>query len=78
VVLADPASPTGRALADQERIASSRVCRGGGSDVIELHGARCDNLRVPRVDFPVGRLTVIAGVSGSGKSTLVSKVLFPP
>jgi excinuclease ABC subunit A len=77
VVLAREDSPTGRALAAEGSIASSRACRGGAAESIELAGAREHNLRVDRVQFPMGRLTVVAGVSGSGKSTLVSKVLFP-
>ncbi len=77
VVLADPASPTGRALANERETANARSQLGGSSDNITLLGARAHNLDIDRLDVPVGRLTVIAGVSGSGKSTLVSRVLYP-
>ncbi len=76
-VLADPASPTGRALRQEHELTARRAPRGPAAAQISLFGARGNNLRVPRVDIPVGRLTVVAGVSGSGKSTLVSKVLYP-
>ncbi len=76
-VLAHPASPTARALANEHRIATSRVCRGRGDAFIELSGARANNLRIDKLALPVGRMNVIAGVSGSGKSTLVQKVLYP-
>jgi excinuclease UvrABC ATPase subunit len=41
------------------------------SDVIEVRGARANNLAEVCVDIPKGRLTVFTGVSGSGKSSLV-------
>src|SRR5436189_1920180 len=40
-------------------------------DVIEVRGARENNLRGIDVDIPKRRLTVFTGVSGSGKSSLV-------
>ncbi|MEW1552041.1 excinuclease ABC subunit UvrA [Streptomyces tsukubensis] len=40
-------------------------------DVIEVRGARENNLRDVSVDIPKRRLTVFTGVSGSGKSSLV-------
>src|SRR6185437_5340859 len=76
-VLADPASPTGRALAGERSVASARVCRGDAAQALELVGAREHNLRGDTLRVPLGRMTVIAGVSGSGKSTLVQKVLYP-
>jgi excinuclease ABC subunit A len=76
-VLADPASPTARALAGELGIASARACLGDAAEAIELTGARANNLRVPMLRIPVGRMVVIAGVSGSGKSTLVRHVLYP-
>ena len=76
-VLADPASPTARALAGELAIASARACRGDAAEAIELTSARANNLRVPLLRVPVGRMVVIAGVSGSGKSTLVRHVLYP-
>ncbi|SCK19781.1 MULTISPECIES: ATP-binding cassette domain-containing protein [unclassified Streptomyces] len=42
-----------------------------GHHVIEVRGARANNLRDVSVDIPKRRLTVFTGVSGSGKSSLV-------
>src|SRR3954465_7057478 len=39
--------------------------------VIEVRGARENNLRDVNVDIPKRRLTVFTGVSGSGKGSLV-------
>jgi excinuclease ABC subunit A len=77
VVLANPASPTGRALTDERAIARRRPPLGPSSEAIELLGARAHNLKGDDVRVPAGRLTVVAGVSGSGKSTLVRHVLYP-
>ena len=40
-------------------------------DVIQVRGARENNLRDVSIDLPKRRLTVFTGVSGSGKSSLV-------
>jgi excinuclease UvrABC ATPase subunit len=40
-------------------------------DVIEVRGARENNLADISLDIPKRRLTVFTGVSGSGKSSLV-------
>ncbi|HEY4120172.1 MAG TPA: excinuclease ABC subunit A, partial [Byssovorax sp.] len=77
VVLADPTSPTARALADERRFASARPSRPPADEFIELRGARANNLKIDRLRVPAARMTVVAGVSGSGKSTLVRSVLFP-
>ena len=52
------AGPTGRTAADAH-------------DVIEVRGARENNLADISLDIPKRRLTVFTGVSGSGKSSLV-------
>jgi excinuclease ABC subunit A len=76
-VLADENSPTARALAGELDVASARACLGESDTLLELRGARANNLRGDDLRIPLGRMTVVAGVSGSGKSTLVQKVLFP-
>ncbi len=40
-------------------------------DLIQVHGARENNLKNVSVEIPKRRLTVFTGVSGSGKSSLV-------
>ena len=74
-VLADPRSPTARALEQSARIA--RPKRPMADAWIELSGARANNLRNVKFRVPVGRMCVVAGVSGSGKSTLVRHVFYP-
>jgi excinuclease ABC subunit A len=74
-VLSDPASPTGRALA--ERPARLRPERPPAARFLELRGAREHNLKDVTLRIPAARMTVVAGVSGSGKSTLVRSVFYP-
>jgi excinuclease ABC subunit A len=74
-VLADPKSPTARALKETARV--ERPKRPMADAWIELRGARENNLHDVTFRVPVGRMCVVAGVSGSGKSTLVRHVFYP-
>ncbi len=70
----------GSATADWLRSADSgevkaKVRKRRGS--ITLTGARTNNLKDLRVEFPLGVLTVVAGISGCGKSSLIEQTLFP-
>jgi excinuclease ABC subunit A len=76
-VLADPSSPTGRALARERELSERRRRLGPATEHIVLRALRANNLRVDLLRVPVGRMCVVAGVSGSGKSTLVGQVLHP-
>jgi excinuclease ABC subunit A len=75
-VMKNPASPTGKALARAPKLREALPVKKGHPMVV-LEGAREHNLKGDRFRFPLGRMTVVAGVSGSGKSTLVRQVLLP-
>ncbi len=74
-----PQSATGRCLKTPMRHPSRGERRSLKSveQWIEIEGACANNLKDMDVRFPVGRLSVIAGISGSGKSTLMRSVLLP-
>lgn len=74
-ILSDPLSSTGQMLSrNSNRIITTRPIDSSTASLV-VHGAHLHNLRVPKVQFPLGRLSVVTGVSGSGKSSLARDVL---
>ena len=51
--------------------------RNGTGKVLELKGAKGNNLQDVNVKFPMGKFICVTGVSGSGKSTLINETLYP-
>ncbi|MEQ9824674.1 MAG: excinuclease ABC subunit UvrA [Puniceicoccaceae bacterium] len=70
-----PQSQTGAYLSGKLRIDPAGAVRRRNSDEIVVLGASENNLKSIDAHFPVGLMTVVAGVSGSGKSTLVNDIL---
>lgn len=51
--------------------------REGNGKVLQLTGARGNNLKGETLELPLGKLICITGVSGSGKSTYINETLYP-
>jgi excinuclease ABC subunit A len=75
-ILRNPASLTGRYLAEDLRIQIPAVRRQPGTQQIRIGGVRANNLNGFDICIPLGMLVAITGVSGSGKSTLLHQVLY--
>jgi excinuclease ABC subunit A len=76
-VIQNPASLTGQYLGGNRSIpVPERRRPGHKGQVLEVVGARANNLKSVTARIPLGTFTCVTGVSGGGKSTLVIETLY--
>jgi excinuclease ABC subunit A len=73
----DPSSIMGPFLAGAPAVPGDRARRRGPGGQVTLQVGDLYNLHDVTADFPVGRLTALAGPSGAGKTALVLDSLIP-
>lgn len=69
-------SLTGRYLSGKLNIPIPSSRRTGSGKSLTVMGARHNNLKRIKAEFPLGELVCVTGVSGSGKSSLVIETLY--
>ncbi len=65
-----------RSQKDLPPVVATAVDDGIAAEVVEIRGARQNNLKGIDLDLPLGRLNVITGPSGSGKSSLAFDTIY--
>lgn len=68
-------SITAQYLSGVKKIPVPKKRRTGNGKVLEIKGARENNLQNIDVTIPLGKFVVVSGVSGSGKSSLINDIL---
>jgi excinuclease ABC subunit A len=75
-IIGNPKSLTGKYLSHQLTIEPPKQVRKWNRSVV-VEGAKQNNLKNIKVEFPLNVLCVVSGVSGSGKTSLVKHILYP-
>ncbi|MFT3679967.1 MAG: excinuclease ABC subunit UvrA [Ferruginibacter sp.] len=75
-LISDDKSLTGKYLKGVLKIEPPKQLRKWKQSIV-VEGARQNNLKNVKAEFPLNVLCVVSGVSGSGKTTLVKQILYP-